>query len=108
MFVESHPSTAGLASPASSRPAPGGVRSGVADEMSPRDRIAYQGEPGANSDTACGEMFPELEPLPCPTFEDAFDAVENELADLAMTTTVRRGRLIRGHPDARLLGYSFR
>jgi prephenate dehydratase len=60
------------------------VRSGVADEVSPESRIAYQGEPGANSDTACREMFPELEPLPCPTFEDAFDAVETGLADLAM------------------------
>ena len=29
-------------------------------------------------------MFPELEPLPCPTFEDAFDAVSTGLADLAM------------------------
>jgi prephenate dehydratase len=29
-------------------------------------------------------MFPELEPLPCPTFEDAFEAVEDGLADLAM------------------------
>jgi prephenate dehydratase len=47
-------------------------------------RIAYQGEPGANSDAACREMFPGLEPLPCPTFEDAFDAVEAGLADLAM------------------------
>jgi prephenate dehydratase len=50
----------------------------------PTGRIAYQGEPGANSDAACREMFPELEPLPCPTFEDAFDAVEGGLADLAM------------------------
>ncbi len=47
-------------------------------------RIAYQGEPGANSDAACREMFPRLEPLPCPTFEDAFEAVETGLADLAM------------------------
>jgi len=47
-------------------------------------RIAYQGEPGANSDAACREMFPALEPLPCPTFEDAFDAVATGLADLAM------------------------
>lgn len=47
-------------------------------------RIAYQGEPGANSDAACREMFPALEPLPCPTFEDAFEAVEGGLADLAM------------------------
>jgi prephenate dehydratase len=47
-------------------------------------RIAYQGEPGANSDAACREMFPALEPLPCPTFEDAFEAVTLSLADLAM------------------------
>lgn len=50
----------------------------------PIGRIAYQGEPGANSDVACREMFPGLEPLPCPTFEDAFDAVEGGLAELAM------------------------
>src|SRR5690606_36016879 len=43
-----------------------------------------QGEPGANSDTACRNMFPGMEPLPCPTFEDAFNAVESGKADLAM------------------------
>ncbi|MFC5991758.1 prephenate dehydratase [Limoniibacter endophyticus] len=48
------------------------------------NRIAYQGEPGANSDTACRDMFPDMEPLPCPTFEDAFVAVEKGRADLAM------------------------
>jgi prephenate dehydratase len=84
MFVESHPSSARLASPASSRSAPSGLRSGAAGGLSPQSRIAYQGEPGANSDAACREMFPECEPLPCPTFEDAFDAVETGLADLAM------------------------
>jgi prephenate dehydratase len=47
-------------------------------------RIAFQGEPGANSDTACRNMYPHMEPLPCPTFEDAFAAVENGRADLAM------------------------
>ncbi|PHP69093.1 prephenate dehydratase [Zhengella mangrovi] len=46
--------------------------------------IAFQGEPGANSDTACRDMFPAMEPLPCPTFEDAFVAVESGKADLAM------------------------
>jgi prephenate dehydratase len=46
--------------------------------------IAYQGEPGANSDAACREMFPQLEPLPCVTFEDAFDAVTSGSAGLAM------------------------
>jgi prephenate dehydratase len=29
-------------------------------------------------------MFPAMEPLPCPTFEDAFNAVESGRADLAM------------------------
>jgi prephenate dehydratase len=29
-------------------------------------------------------MFPDMEPLPCPTFEDAFNAVETGKADLAM------------------------
>lgn len=54
--------------------------------MLPRktNRIAFQGEPGANSDTACRDMFPDMEPLPCPTFEDAFNAVETGKADLAM------------------------
>lgn len=48
------------------------------------NRISFQGEPGANSDTACRNMFPDMEPLPCPTFEDAFNAVETGKADLAM------------------------
>ncbi len=47
-------------------------------------RVAYQGEPGANSDAACRDMFPDAEPLPCPTFEDAFEAVEDGLAELAL------------------------
>ncbi len=47
-------------------------------------RIAYQGEPGANSDAACRAVVPGLEPLPCQTFEDAFDAVESGRAELAM------------------------
>jgi len=48
------------------------------------NRIAFQGEPGANSDTACRDMYPGMEPLPCPTFEDAFNAVESGKADLGM------------------------
>jgi len=48
------------------------------------NKIAFQGEPGANSDTACRNMFPEMEALPCATFEDAFNAVERGKADLAM------------------------
>jgi prephenate dehydratase len=46
--------------------------------------IAYQGEPGANSHIACVENFPDLDPLPCATFEDAFAAVQDGSAELAM------------------------
>jgi prephenate dehydratase len=48
------------------------------------NRIAFQGDYGANSDMACRDMFPDMEPLPCPTFEDAFNAAEKGMADLAM------------------------
>jgi prephenate dehydratase len=48
------------------------------------NRIAFQGELGANSDAACRQMFPSMQTLPCPTFEDAFNAVETGKADLAM------------------------
>lgn len=48
------------------------------------NRIAFQGDFGANSDMACRDMFPTMDPLPCQTFEDAFVAVENGDADLAM------------------------
>ena len=47
-------------------------------------RIAFQGEPGANSHIACKEAYPGYEPLPCPTFEDAFAAVRTGRAALAM------------------------
>ena len=46
--------------------------------------IAYQGEPGANSHIACVENYPDLTPIPSPTFEDAFAAVRNGRAALAM------------------------
>ncbi|MGE6739596.1 prephenate dehydratase [Allorhizobium pseudoryzae] len=52
--------------------------------VSKTNRIAFQGDFGANSDMACRDMFPEMEPLPCPTFEDAFTALESGEADLAM------------------------
>ena len=48
------------------------------------NRISFQGEFGANSDMASRDMFPDMEPLPCPTFEDAFQALENGDSDLAM------------------------
>ena len=47
-------------------------------------KIAFQGELGANSDTACRNVYPNMEPVPCPTFEDAFDALKSGDTDLAM------------------------
>jgi len=49
-----------------------------------RQKIAYQGEPGANSHLACRDAYPKLEPLACPTFEDALAAVKRGEAQLAM------------------------
>jgi prephenate dehydratase len=46
--------------------------------------IVFQGEPGANSHIACHEAYPDLEAVPCPTFEDAFAAVSSGEGDLAM------------------------
>ncbi len=47
-------------------------------------RIAYQGEPGANSHIVCQEHYPDLEALPCASFEDVFAAVAGGEAELAM------------------------
>ena len=46
--------------------------------------IAYQGEPGANSDMACHAAFPYMTTLPCPTFEAAMAMVQSGKAELAM------------------------
>ena len=47
-------------------------------------RIAFQGELGANSHEACRTYFPDYEPYPCATFEDAFDAVKSGVCALGM------------------------
>lgn len=49
-----------------------------------RNKIAFQGEPGANSHIACEQAYRRHEPLPCATFEDAFAAVRSGRAALAM------------------------
>ena len=46
--------------------------------------IAFQGEPGANSDMACRAAFPYMTTLPCPTFETAMEAVQTGRAELAI------------------------
>ena len=47
-------------------------------------RIAFQGEPGAYSHQACHETYPDMEAMPCRTFEDAIEAVREGQAALAM------------------------
>ncbi len=52
--------------------------------MTSRRTVVFQGEPGANSHIACREVYPDFEPVPCDTFEDAFAAIQNGEADLGM------------------------
>jgi len=47
-------------------------------------KVAFQGEPGANSHLAIREVYPKAEALPCATFEDAFAAIASGEADLGM------------------------
>jgi len=49
-----------------------------------KNKIAFQGQPGAYSDLACRTAYPNMETLPCPGFEDAFEAVRTGRARLAM------------------------
>ncbi|MDX2027722.1 MAG: prephenate dehydratase [Alphaproteobacteria bacterium] len=46
--------------------------------------IAFQGAKGAYSDLACHAVFPDYETLPCLSFDDAFAAVRDGQAELAM------------------------
>ena len=52
--------------------------------MTKTSLIAYQGEPGANSDIACRDVYPDWTPLPCASFEDAFAAILDGTAQLGM------------------------
>jgi prephenate dehydratase len=47
-------------------------------------KVAFQGEPGANSHLAIREAYPDAEAVPCATFEDAFAAIVAGDADLGM------------------------
>ncbi len=49
-----------------------------------KQRVVFQGEPGANSHIACLEVFPDCEPVPQPTFEDCFQTISSGEADLGM------------------------
>ncbi|MCP5026530.1 MAG: prephenate dehydratase [Actinomycetia bacterium] len=52
--------------------------------MSDNGFISYQGIAGAYSHLACRSAYPDLEPLGCGTFADAFAAVAEGRAELAM------------------------
>lgn len=47
-------------------------------------KISFQGAHGAYSDISCREVFPDLETVPCDTFEEAFAACQSGATDLAM------------------------
>jgi len=47
--------------------------------------IAFQGLAGAYSHMACTTAYPELQPVPCQTFEEMFAAVSDGKAKFAMT-----------------------
>ncbi|WP_441347479.1 prephenate dehydratase [Shimia sp. MMG029] len=48
------------------------------------NRIAFQGELGAYSHEACQNARPDMEAMPCRSFEDVIEAVKSGAADLAM------------------------
>jgi prephenate dehydratase len=50
----------------------------------PAQTIAFQGAPGAYSDLACRTAYPAMTSLACATFEEAFTAVREQRAALAM------------------------
>ena len=50
----------------------------------PSNTISFQGSLGANSDVACHAVYPEMTTLPCASFDEAFAAVGDGRARLAM------------------------
>ena len=46
--------------------------------MKEKIKVAFQGEKGAYSHLACLEIFPNIEPLSCSTFEEAFQLVKDD------------------------------
>jgi prephenate dehydratase len=60
------------------------VSSRASSASSSERTIAFQGLPGAYSDLACSIVHPDWTTLPCESFEDAFQAVGEGAAKLAM------------------------
>ncbi len=75
--------------------------------VNPDLAISFQGDLGAYSHQACAEVFPEMTPLPCVTFEETVAAVKEGRARLAMLPVENStyGRVADVHqilPDAGL------
>ena len=47
-------------------------------------KVAYQGEPGAYTEQAVLNYFHQVETVPCETFDEVFDKVENGIVDRGM------------------------
>jgi prephenate dehydratase len=52
--------------------------------LTSRQRIAYQGEPGANSHLACRDVYPDFDAVPFQTFEECFAAIDDGTVQLGM------------------------
>ena len=75
--------------------------------MARAGRVAFQGEPGAYANLAAREALPNAQAIPCPTFEDAIEAVRSGDTDLAIIPIENslHGRIADIHhllPDAGL------
>jgi prephenate dehydratase len=78
-------------------------------------RIAFQGELGANSHEICNAAYPDYEPIPHASFEDAFEAVRSGDCQLGMIPVENSiaGRVADVHhllPDSglRIIGERFK
>jgi len=56
----------------------------MAISRKPTNMIAFQGQPGAYSELACRQVFPNMATLPTSGFEDTFEAVRDGKARYAM------------------------
>lgn len=54
------------------------------NNLDAENTIAFMGVEGANADLACRQSHPYMHTLPCPSFEDVFDAVASGKAQLGM------------------------
>src|SRR3984885_9949993 len=62
----------------------GAKTANMTTSMTKTMKIAFQGEPGANSHIAIAAAYPDAEALPCATSEDALAAISSGEADLGM------------------------